>query len=256
MTVLGSGSRGNAIAFSAAGTTILVDAGFPLRTLKRRAASARLRLSDLAALVVTHEHTDHSLGAARLAKAASCVLLASRGTLASLAEAASLPTRVIAHLETVTIGPFGITACRIAHDAAEPLALAIVGPDGEKAALAYDLGGSSPVLRYLLRSADCLIVESNHDEAMLRAGPYPASVRRRIAGPDGHLSNRAAATLLAEACHPALATIVLAHVSEVCNRKELAEETTRRALVARGFGGKLFVADQDAGLQSFDVARA
>jgi phosphoribosyl 1,2-cyclic phosphodiesterase len=254
--VLGSGSRGNAIAFTAESSTIVVDAGFGLQALKRRASRGCVDLSRLLGVIVTHEHGDHACGAGRLAAAAHCPLYASRGTIQGLTEVRGVPFRPIAHLETFSVGPFEITACATVHDAAEPLALAIAGPDGEKVAVAYDLGRSTSVLRYLLRSADCLIVESNHDEGMLGQSPYPPSVRRRIGGPEGHLSNRAAAELLVEVCHPDLATIVLAHVSEVCNRRDLADEAARTALAVRRFDGDLLVAEQDEVLEPFEVLRA
>ncbi len=164
LSVLGSGSRGNAFAFSADGVTILLDAGFSVRTLERRAASVGVDLSTVAAVVLTHEHADHADGAVGVAIAAKCPLY-------------HRPVEIVAHLQTFTIGPFELTACQTVHDAAEPLMLGIVGPQGEKVAAAYDLGRPTKVLKYLLRSADCLIVESNHDEAMLQSGPYPRSVR-------------------------------------------------------------------------------
>jgi phosphoribosyl 1,2-cyclic phosphodiesterase len=256
VTVLGSGSRGNAVACTANDTTIILDAGFPLRTLKKRAVRSGLDVSRLAAVFLTHEHNDHACGATLLARFAGCPVYASRGTLGALPEREEVPVQTIAHLETLEIGPFEVTACRTMHDAVEPLAFAITGPDGEKTVLVYDLGRPTTPLRYLLRTADCLIIESNHDESMLRAGPYPPSVRRRIGGPEGHLSNRAAAELLVATCSASMETVVLAHVSEICNRKTLAEETAREALDRRGYDGRLLVAEQDTPLASFDVGRS
>jgi phosphoribosyl 1,2-cyclic phosphodiesterase len=254
VTVLGSGSGGNAVAVTADDTTILLDAGFSLRALRQRAHHAEVDLSRLAAVFLTHEHQDHACGGRRLASAAKCPLYASPGTLGRLkGNRRRDSSRVIAHLETVSIGPFEVSACRTIHDAAEPLALSVTGPDGEKLALAYDLGRATPTLRYLLRAADCLILEFNHDESMLRASPYPPSVRRRIAGPEGHLSNRAGAELLAAIWHRTLETVVLAHVSEICNRKGLAEEVARESLARRGYGGELLVAEQDIPLATFEV---
>jgi phosphoribosyl 1,2-cyclic phosphodiesterase len=254
VAVLGSGSGGNAIAVSADGATILLDAGFPLRTLRRRAEAAGVDLSRVAGVVLTHEHQDHSCGARRLALAAKSPVYASGGTLEQLqGRIGRVPVRAISHLETVSIGPFEVTACRTKHDAAEPLALSVTGPEGEKLALAYDLGTVTPTLRYILRAADCLIVEFNHDESLLRSSPYPPPVRHRIAGPEGHLSNRAGAELVARCWHAALETVVLAHVSEICNRKGLAEEAARESLARRGYGGELLVAEQHAPLASFDV---
>jgi len=146
-----------------------------------------------------------------------------------------------------------VTACPTSHDAADPMAFGIDGPGGERLGVAYDLGRPTAALRLLFREATALVMESNHDEVMLRTGPYPATVRQRIAGSRGHLSNRAAAELLSEIWHPGLATIVLAHVSESCNRPELAREAVLAVLADRGFRGVLEVAPQDRALGPFSI---
>jgi phosphoribosyl 1,2-cyclic phosphodiesterase len=245
LNMLGSGSRGNALALTADGFTLLVDAGFSLRSLKRRARYTGLNLARVGAVLLTHEHGDHARSGPVLAAATGATLFASGGTLDQLGVAGE----VLSHLETVIIGPFSVTACRVAHDAAEPVALSVVGPEGHKLGIAYDLGHTNGVLRYLLRHADCLVIEANHDEAMLRASTYPPSVRYRIGGPDGHLSNRAAATFLGELAHAALSTVVLAHLSEQCNQPALAAGVTGEVLRGRGFGGALVVAEQDDALE-------
>ncbi|MBI4421676.1 MAG: MBL fold metallo-hydrolase [Gemmatimonadetes bacterium] len=256
VAVLGSGSRGNAVALLTKDAGILLDAGFPPRTLARRASLVGLDVRRLAGVVLTHEHGDHARGVRRIAVTAACPVYGSPGTLDRLrgrlrgVELVSLP-----HLASLAIGPFTVTACRVPHDAAEPLALLIAGPEDERVGLAYDFGRSTPVVRYLLRQAQCLILEANHDEGMLGRGPYPAGVRYRIGGPDGHLSNRAAAELLVDLWHPALETVVLAHLSETCNRRELAESVAREALRRVGFQGALLVAEQDCPLEPFEVGR-
>ena len=252
VVVLGSGSRGNAVAIATDDATILVDAGFSPRALRRKAAAAGVNLSALAGVILTHEHGDHARGGAALAAAAGCQLYASAGTLARL----DCRGRAIGQLETLTVGPFTVSACRTRHDAAEPMALSVSGPEGEKVGLAYDLGEAGVAVRYVLRGAECLIVEANYDDRMLRTGPYPASVRHRIAGPHGHLSNRAAAELLAELWHPALRTVILAHVSEQCNHPDLARAQVLGRLEPLGFAGDLLVAPQDGALGPVGVVRA
>ena len=233
---------------------MLLDAGFAPRTLARRARRAGIDLTRLSGVVLTHEHLDHARGGIRIAAASGCSLYASPGTLERLGtRLEGVSVEVIAQLESRVLGPFTVTACHTIHDAVEPLALAVTGPAGEKTALAYDLGRATSVVRYLLRGADCLIVEANHDEVMLRMGPYPPSVRQRIGGPNGHLSNRAAAELLEDVWHPRLGAVVLAHISETCNRWELAWEAARDALAGRAYGGRLLIATQDLALAPFDV---
>jgi phosphoribosyl 1,2-cyclic phosphodiesterase len=256
VAVLGSGSRGNAIALTSRGRTVLVDAGFGLRTLRQRAEVAGVDLTQLAAVVLTHDHGDHARGAAAVAQRAGCALYGSPGTLAALrrrtehVEAVPLATH-----ETVAVGPFALRACRTSHDAREPVALLLGEPtSGERVGIAYDLGRPTAQVRYLLREASCLILEANHDDLMLRTGPYPAAIRERIAGPGGHLSNREAAELLGELWHPGLHTVVLAHLSDRCNTPELAKAAVEPALKRRGFRGKLLVAVQNAPLVPFEVS--
>lgn len=257
VTVLGSGSRGNAIAVAARGTAILVDAGFGVRALERRAKAVGLDLGEIAAVVLTHEHGDHARGAAAVARRAACPVWASSGTLRALrARLRGVAGESFPRSGPLRIGPFRVWACRTSHDAAEPVALALEGPAGQRVGVAYDLGRPTPQLRSLLRGATCLLVEANHDDGMLRAGPYPPAVQRRIAGPGGHLSNRAAAELVASVCHAGLRTVVLAHLSGECNRPQLAAAVVRRALRRRRFHGRVVVARQMVPLPPLELTPA
>jgi phosphoribosyl 1,2-cyclic phosphodiesterase len=256
LAVLGSGSRGNAVALRADGVTLLVDAGFGPRALERRAEAAGLPLHPLAGIVLTHEHGDHARGAAALAARAGCPLVGTAGTLAAVARDGA-DTRVLAPFgEVLRIGPFVVEAARTTHDAREPVAIAVTDPRGRRAAVAWDLGRATAAVRHLLRGVHALVIEANHDEVMLRTGPYPASVRQRIGGSTGHLSNRLAAELAAEACWPDLAAVILAHVSEQCNDAETARRAVRAALRARGFRGALLVACQAEPLPALTLREA
>jgi phosphoribosyl 1,2-cyclic phosphodiesterase len=256
VAVLGSGSRGNAILLASGDTVIMVDAGFGVRGLERRARSAGFDLRRLEAIVLTHEHGDHARGAARTAHRAACPIYGSAGTLAALESClGEVPARALASHERTRIGALTVTACHTSHDAAEPLALMVAEPSsGQRVGIAYDLGRPTAQVRYLLRDATALILEANHDDVLLRTGPYPAHVRQRIAGPGGHLSNRESAELLVELLHPGLHTVVLAHLSDRCNRPELALATARRALEGRGYSGRVLVAPQEEPLPPFELA--
>ena len=242
---LGSGSGGNAFVVDGPDGALLLDAGFSAKELSRRALAVGLDLGRLRALVVTHEHGDHSSGALRLAGRLGIPVVATEGTLRALAlptEAARIPIRSASVAE---IGPFSLESCRTLHDAAEPTALA-VECHGVRIALAYDFGRPTMGLRHLLRGCDAIVLESNYDEVMLRTSDYPPSVQHRIAGSGGHLSNRAAAELLAEVWHRDLAVVVLAHLSRQCNAPDVAHSTVRDVLARRGFRGTIAVAGQDA----------
>ncbi|MCU0619896.1 MAG: MBL fold metallo-hydrolase [Gemmatimonadales bacterium] len=242
---LGSGSRGNCFALERDGVVLLLDAGFSLRELDRRAAAAGLALDGLVGIVLTHEHGDHAAGAVRTAARHDVPLVASAGTRDALRAGSAVACAPLVPGHQVTLGPFEVAGCPIPHDATEPMAVAIRADDGTSVALAYDVGRPTAALRLLLRDRTAVILEANHDEVLLRTSPYPASVQERIAGSAGHLSNRIAAQLLAEASHAGLGTVVLAHLSQRCNSEEMARAAVTEALRAVRFGGEVVVARQD-----------
>jgi phosphoribosyl 1,2-cyclic phosphodiesterase len=252
--VLGSGSRGNCFAVESEGTAVLVDAGFSAKEIERRAAAAGLELERVSAIVLTHEHGDHACGAGRLARRLGAPVLTAPGTWSRLAPrmpaAAHRPLGLCARAE---LGPFVIEACPTSHDAAEPLAVVLRAGDGASIGVAYDLGRPTAAVRYLLRNLTALVLEANHDEVALRTSGYPPVVQRRIAGSGGHLSNRAAAELLAELHHPGLSVVVLAHLSRQCNSADDARAMVAPALRRVGFGGALHVAEQDEPLPPIRV---
>ncbi len=244
--VLGSGSRGNAFAVECEGAVLLVDAGFSARELERRAACAGLDLGRLVGVAVTHEHGDHAQGAPRLCARHGVPLLASPGTHAALGAAvAGVAHRPLSSASRAEAGPFALAACPTSHDAAEPVAVVVGTSDGVTVGVASDLGRPTNAVRWLLRGLTAIVLEANHDEVLLRTSGYPPSVQQRIAGAGGHLSNRAAAELLAEVHHAGLGTVVLAHLSQRCNTEAAARETVEPSLRRAGFRGALHVARQD-----------
>jgi phosphoribosyl 1,2-cyclic phosphodiesterase len=258
VTVLASGSRGNALAITANGFTLLLDAGLGPRTLRSRCRRAAVDLSRVDAVLLSHEHGDHARSAAWVAAVADCPVYASAGTLSALEGELGAAGRFPLLTDRVTaVGPFAVSACRTSHDAAEPLAFTLESRrTGARVGIAADLGVGTAPLRRLLAGVQCLVIEANHDPDLLARGPYPASLRRRIAGPGGHLSNAAAAELAADLCHPGLETVILAHLSERCNRPNLALAAARDRLAGRGFTGRLLVARQAAPLAPVEVGAA
>jgi phosphoribosyl 1,2-cyclic phosphodiesterase len=257
LVALGSGSRGNCFALECEGAVLLIDAGFSAKEITRRAGRAGLDLAGLVGIALTHEHGDHAAGALRLASRHAVPVLTSPGTWRALtrsgAEGAS--HQPIGSARRAEVGPFTVWGCPIAHDAAEPLAVAVESLDGIKVGVAYDLGRPTAAVRLLLRQLSAIILEANHDEVMLRTSGYPPSVQQRIAGSAGHLSNRAAADLLVEAWHPGLGTVLLAHLSQRCNREDLARQTVHAALTRAGFTGQVHAALQDQPIGPLRLAR-
>jgi phosphoribosyl 1,2-cyclic phosphodiesterase len=254
--VLGSGSRGNCCGVECNDMALLIDAGFSVREVERRAETVGFDIGRVAGIVLTHEHGDHSCGAAGLARRLRVPVLTAPGTWGRLATAMEeTEHRALGLCARVELGPFIIEACPTSHDAAEPLAIVVRGSDGASVGVAYDLGRPTSAVRYLLRDLSAIVLEANHDEVQLRTSGYPPVVQRRIAGSGGHLSNRAAAELLAQVHHPGLSIVVLAHLSERCNTAADARATVAPALRRVGFEGVLHVADQDEPLPPILVAQ-
>lgn len=246
LVVLGSGSKGNAFALTCGDSLLLVDAGFSCREIERRLESAGLSLSGLVAIALTHEHGDHASGATRLARKCGVPLVTSLGTFRALARGGDpCDFLAVGTRGPVEVGPFLIGACPTSHDAAEPVALSITLPDGTSVGVAYDLGRPTQAVRWFLRDMHCLVIEANHDDALLRTSGYPIVVQQRIAGPSGHLSNHDAIRLLDEVHHAGLNTVVLAHLSQRCNHPDTARQHVGDCLGALGFCGELVIALQD-----------
>lgn len=255
LTVLGSGSKGNAFVLEQGSDLLLIDAGFSHRELERRMAQADLVPGKLTGIAVTHEHGDHASGATRMAARLKVPLIASSGTWSRLRRGGEpCEFRPLDSRATVEVGGFALTACPTSRDATEPLALAITLANGVSVGVAYDLGRPTQALRYFLRNRHCLVLEANHDETLLRTCGYPATVQERIIGPGGHLSNLAAARLLEELHHAALGTVVLAHLSQRANHPERAREVVGASLSAKGFQGRLVVASQDGPMEPLVLA--
>ena len=244
--VLGSGSSGNAILVETARSRILIDAGFAPRILKRRLAIAGVAPESIEAVIVTHEHTDHMKGVAAAARKWGWTIVCTAGTRMMCPEWAGLATILTPRQSTVVVGDFYLETVPVSHDASEPIGVIVTSLDeGARAGIIYDLGHITESVTRALDKLDILVLESNHDEAMLRAGPYPRSVQRRISGNLGHLSNRVAAQAASQSIHTGLNNIVLAHLSENCNNPRMALNTVGDALRKARFKGRLTASSQD-----------
>ncbi len=254
--VLGSGSRGNATVIDNGATRVLVDAGFSSRELKRRLATAGIAPESIEALIVTHEHADHVCGAARSAQRWRWAVHATAGTVESAPDLVAADVRTFDAGATLTLGTMRVQTVPISHDATDPVA--VVATDivsGSRAAVVVDLGRMTTHLRDAMRDLDILVLESNHDEAMLARGPYPISVQRRIAGVTGHLSNREAGMIARVCAHSGLQHLVLAHLSEQCNTPDHALASVSAALARSRFRGRVTAASQDVVHGAFVAGR-
>jgi phosphoribosyl 1,2-cyclic phosphodiesterase len=257
VTVLGSGSDGNATLIESADARILVDAGFSGRSIETRMRDRGVEPESLDAIVITHDHIDHTRGMGVLARRFGTPLHLTERTRDACATMLKGRERIrlyssadVFHIGSLRIEPF-LTV----HDAVDPVAVTVTDmATGCRLGIATDLGRPTAGVRAALAGCHLLVLESNHDEIMLQEGPYPWSIKQRIASSHGHLSNRAAAALACELHHDQLTGVILAHLSEHCNDAGLARDVTGEALEGVGYRGFLQVAGQQEALQTIDVA--
>ena len=225
---LGSGSRGNALLVEAGGTRLLIDAGFGPREMLRRLERLGIAAAEVDAVMVTHEHSDHLGGAFTCARRFNWSLMMTHGTLAASREnrGEALITLIDSH-GSFSIGDISVQAFPVPHDAREPVQFVLT--DGAaRLGVLTDAGHVTSHMVDMLAGCDALVLECNHDEALLKEGSYPPALKRRIGGPWGHLDNAAAAFLLSSVKSSNLRHIVAAHLSEENNSPALA----RAALAA------------------------
>ena len=224
---LASGSSGNAMLFQSNRTSLLMDAGLPLRTLSAHLSRLGVGADDLDAILLTHEHHDHVVGAGALARRTKAPLIANPATLAAYAARDALPfaRREMPTGERIEIGPFQIRSFAVPHDAAEAVGYTLEVGAG-KIAYFTDAGTVTPPMRDALRDANLAIVEANHDVEWLRRGPYSDEMKARVASDTGHLANEDCAAALAERLQSGQPLCVwLAHLSRVNNSPALARRT-------------------------------
>jgi phosphoribosyl 1,2-cyclic phosphodiesterase len=240
---LGSGSRGNALVVDAGGTRVLVDCGFGPRNLAARLGRLGLEPEDIDAILVTHEHSDHLAGVSPCARRHDLDVYLTYGTL-SAARFDGVSVRVIDSHMSFAIGDLEIRPFPVPHDAREPAQF--VFSDGSAClGILTDAGRVTPHMAAMLGRCDALVLECNHDAGMLASGRYPEHLKRRIAGPYGHLDNATAAELLAQLDTGRVKHVIAAHLSQENNRPDLA-----RAALAEVLGcqpGWIGLADQDDG---------
>ncbi len=240
--VLGSGSGGNAVVIESEGESILVDCGFSGREIVRRMRSVGVGPESLSAILVSHEHSDHCRGLAQMRKRFGTDLFATRGTLEALRATGWGQPLTAEHPQP--LGGLQVTPIGLPHDAREPVGFLIEGIDGERMAIIADLGHAQPGLWQRLGDLDALVIESNHDEEMLTTGPYPWSLKRRILGERGHLSNSAAAAGLRDVASDRLQVVVLYHLSRTNNRPDIARATAGDTLRRLGAKAEVVVSGQ------------
>jgi phosphoribosyl 1,2-cyclic phosphodiesterase len=222
--VLGSGSGGNSIAVRSGDTLVLVDLGFSFKEQKARLAECGVDIAEVSAVLFTHDHSDHCKGVGTFHKRLPDVPLVANGDTADAIARQSGVNEgwtLFENGEQFDIGDLSVTAFSISHDAADPVGY-LFEADGSSLFVGTDMGIVTTNVRMAFSRATCAVLESNHDPILLEQSSRPVSLKQRIRGRTGHLSNEDAAMLVRETNPSCLKTILLGHISSECNSPSLA----------------------------------
>ena len=256
VSILASGSSGNITLLETERTRLLIDAGLGKRETLARLTAVDQEVDRLDGILVTHEHNDHCGGLPQMLGLWKAPLYVTEPTMDALNR--TLPDTLgkrLRGVETIRagqrfcIGDIEVHAFAIPHDAADPIGFTF-RTDGVKLALVTDLGYMPNHVKVHLRGSDCVVLESNHDPDMLKAGPYPWVVKQRVLSRTGHLSNHAVSEYLADSdgFDATARYLVLAHLSEENNNPHTARISAVEALGRRPaecpFTGELLIATQ------------
>ena len=231
LTVLGSGSSGNATFLECGDTRLLIDAGFSAKRLTEKLEAMGVSPDSLSGILVTHEHTDHVQGIPVFVKKWGTPVYATRRTREEMRKCTdAIPWRFFESGDIFQIGGVRVTSFPISHDAADPVGFRLDYRHFRYGHLS-DVGHISPIIRSCLTDLQVLFVESNYDPHLLETNPNrPWQTKQRIASAHGHLSNEQAGEFVTSILNEKLSDIILGHLSRECNTPELALENMRNIL--------------------------
>ena len=230
---LGSGSAGNALVVEINQTRLMLDCGFSVKETLTRLARLNLQPTDLAGIVITHEHDDHAGGAFKFAARYNIPVWLTYGTLKMSAR--YIPTQHKLQLNVVdchsefSVGDIHIHPYPVPHDAREPMQC-IFSDGNHKLGVLTDVGRTTPHIAERLSGCKALVLECNHDASMLQTGPYSWALKKRVGGDLGHLENQDSANLLSKLDNSKLQHILAAHLSAKNNTPELARASLANVL--------------------------
>jgi phosphoribosyl 1,2-cyclic phosphodiesterase len=234
--VLASGSSGNCIYVGSDETQILIDAGLSGKATTERLSQIGVSPESISGICLTHEHDDHKASVHVLHRRYGLPLYSNSGTIegfGSNPKLANLPWNVFSTGQPFVIGNLTIEPFRVPHDSNDPVGF-VVNCGSARIGVVSDMGMATELIRQRLQNCGALVVESNHDEGMLRDSNRPWALKQRIAGRQGHLSNSKAGCLISEVAGDSLHTVFLAHLSSDCNDPDLALRTVKQELSRAG----------------------
>ncbi len=259
LTILGSGSAGNCAYVETDCARILIDAGFSLRQIRRRLGLIGRAPENLTGVLVTHEHADHVQGLAVLGRKLGIPIYCNRPTKDAVDYEFRTPLnfRLFTTGDSFDIEDVEVETFSVPHDAQDPVGFLLRLP-GANLGFVTDLGHVTKLVLQRIKSANILVLESNHDVKMLQDCPHrPWSLKQRILGRHGHLSNEAAADAAEEIISAELRHLYLGHLSRECNTPELASGVMTKRLQQLGaFHVRLEVTSQDTPSKTLHLGEA
>lgn len=256
-SVLASGSTGNAFYIESNKEKILVDAGLSGKRLDHLFSGVNVDPSTLTGILVTHEHGDHIKGLGVMARKYNLPIYANEKTWQAMEKSIgkiNLEQKLLFGRDQVkTFGDMTVESFGVSHDAAEPMFYTFRNND-KKVALVTDLGYVSERIKDVITGADAYIFEANHDVEMLRMSRYPWSVKRRILGDTGHVSNEDCGLALSDIISNQTKRIYLAHLSKDNNMKDLARMSVDNILKERGIDLEIYDTDPEVPTPMYEVS--
>lgn len=233
-----SGSTGNSLLVKNDNTCILVDAGVSGIKIVEALNSINIDISEINAILVTHEHTDHIKSIGTLSKKYNIPVFANKETWEAMpSEIKKVPLdcqKTFLIDNKFSIGSLEILPFSIPHDAANPCGFNIFGSN-KKISIATDVGHITPSIFTNLQNSSFILLESNYDPEVLKCSSYPYSLKRRIAGPNGHLPNKEAGDTISKLIDSGLKSVMLGHLSKENNFPELAHQTVLDELISNNY---------------------
>lgn len=250
--ILSSGSKGNAVIVESGDELLLIDQGLSFKCFSGRCAVAGIDPARIAGIVITHEHIDHVSGVPLTAHRLHLTVYAAPAVIEYLAECGGryeFDTHELSPRRPAKIGRFTVEPFPVMHDARDPYGFTVTLPNGERLTLVTDTGIVTQQIFAQIAASDYLIIEANHDPAMLYRNPrYPPDLKQRIRGASGHLSNEQCLEALERLPHARLKKVVFAHLSEENNSPELVCRSAAECFGRTRFTGESFIAPQQGPL--------
>lgn len=243
---LASGSSGNVIYLGTEKTKILFDVGISFKNLKERLDEIEVKIEEIDAVMVTHEHVDHIRGIEMIAKKLDIPIFCNSDTAKAICQTIDIRPKfkIFSTGETFNFKDLEIQPFSIQHDTLDPVAFTVVA-DNKKFGICTDLGFATKLVEMHLKECDYIYLEANHEEEMVHASSRPMVYKQRVLSRQGHLSNRAAGELLVNVHHEGLKHVYLAHLSLECNTPVVAMKTVTEILAKKNITLPMTIAEPD-----------